>query len=324
MINEIKIENVYSCLNPGIVYKVENGSDLTISNQLTTASQFQPVLLKSTEFYDSLKKPSSSSSSSSKSKSKSSTFKKRNPFHGIKRRKKSKRRKDPVDSLNFFHDDKENIPNAKSKKLPKKLSKKLNNQFDITLPSLFCEMPVVDLSQSNNENEIKIKQEIKQENNYNNRKKIYKPGRRRSLRKIKTVINNNDKKIENNSFYIWYPCGECEQKFTSGRLLIYHVLKEHPYYSCKKCNKIVKNKSELKIHLKGHFDSKKSPFKCDECDASYTILGNLVKHKDIHTTYKLPTKLVLSYNVKEDPDKDLINDAASTVSIIDDDYDHLS
>ncbi|KAJ8675115.1 hypothetical protein QAD02_010901 [Eretmocerus hayati] len=218
------------------------------------------------------------------------SFRKKNPFHGIKRKKSAIKRKDPL----FIRcsDDKENQP---SNKLFKKSStiettssctscKKVTREFEPPLPLLF----------------------------------FYRRGgsRRKNLR---TTLGSDRLRLGRRSGYtFWYPCAECPMKFTRGRLLVNHVVKEHPHFCCKHCLKSMEKRSSLKSHLAEHYKKCKPPFKCDECELTYKHLFSLVNHKETHVSYKLPAKLVASYNVKleHDENDDPFDDAVSTTSAL--------
>ena len=279
--SELKIENIFT-YHENVKYELDE--------DIKTLPQFSTVYVSSLN-------------------STYSNFKKRNPFHGM-RRKKSRRCRDP---LRLSAKD-VNVNENKELKLPVKLQREL----DVTLPALFCEMPLmVDNPVWNGNARVKMKQEPGTA--YGSTRNTRRKNLRRSL-----VANDA---VKRRRFTIWYPCGECHMKFPCSRLLIHHVIKDHPYFYCKQCREFVNNRKLLRKHFNVHYKGVKAPYKCDECSVTYKHMMSLIYHKEKHLNWKLPQTLIMSYNVKIDPDEpvDQFNDAASTTSSsYDDDYDRLS
>ncbi|XP_044761852.1 zinc finger protein 568-like [Coccinella septempunctata] len=54
------------------------------------------------------------------------------------------------------------------------------------------------------------------------------------------------------------------------------------FFACKMCERIYKNGSSLRAHIRGHH-KKKRPYKCDICGKGFKMYGSFFYHKRMHT-----------------------------------------
>ena len=76
-------------------------------------------------------------------------------------------------------------------------------------------------------------------------------------------------------------CHECPKSFENKKTLTDHLLTcPKTKEKCDKCGKFYKNRKSLKEHERNVHEGKL--YSCDVCTKTFSVLGNLKKHKEIH------------------------------------------
>ena len=78
-----------------------------------------------------------------------------------------------------------------------------------------------------------------------------------------------------------FKCEICEKTFSTNHIKNQHIRNAHgkvEIFTCNVCNKTFGKNHQLTLHQKYYHQEGPRPYKCDSCEKSFTLAGNLKKH----------------------------------------------